>query len=75
MPFSPPPARLSFPMPSPRSAAQKYSQGLEVWDLRTSTRLRVVPGPVLGYQVDIQKEREKHVDVYVLKILIRLNYG
>ena len=46
-----------FPCPPQRSAAQKYSQGLEVWDLRTSTRLRVVPGPVLGYQVDIQKER------------------
>ena len=27
------------------------TQGLEVWDMRTSTRLRILQGPVLGYQV------------------------
>jgi len=35
----------------PHAFLSTHGKGLEVWDLRTSTRLRTVPGPVLGYQI------------------------
>jgi len=35
----------------PHALLSTPGKGLEVWDLRSSTRLRIVPGPVLGYQI------------------------
>jgi len=35
----------------PHAFLSTPGKGLEVWDMRTSTRLRVVSGPVLGYQI------------------------
>jgi len=35
----------------PHAFLSTPGKGLEVWDMRTSTRLRILQGPVLGYQI------------------------